>query len=96
MAQENNENMIEWVSGQHTITCTFTQNKFVHKVESLAKKHPDKVKILAKNDDGSICAKLPIKSLKLSIIERELSEEDKQIRAERMRKLKEERKNEKM
>ena len=96
MAQENTENMIEWISGQHTITCTFTQNKFVNKIKSLAKKHPDKVKILAENSDGSICAKLPIKSLKLSIIERELSEEDKQIRAERMRKVQEERKNEKM
>lgn len=93
MSLENDENMIEWISGQHTITCTFTQSKYVHKIEKLADKHPDKVRIIAKNDDGSICAKLPIKSLKLSIIERELSEEDKQKRAERMRKLKEDKKN---
>lgn len=96
MWEENKENVIEWLTGQHTITCTFNQTKYVNKIKSLAKKHPDKVKILAENSDGSICAKLPIKSLKLSIIERELSEEDKQIRAERMRKLKEDKKNEKM
>lgn len=93
---EFNENVIEWVSGQHTISCTFSQTKYVNKIKSLAKKHPDKVKILAKNEDGSIFAKLPIKSLKLSIIERELSDEDKQIRADRMRKIKEEKKNGKM
>ena len=30
------------------------------------------------NKDGTICAKLPLKALKLSIIERELSEEQRQ------------------
>lgn len=74
---ENPENCIEWLTGQHTITCTFSQPKFIKKVENLQKKHPEKVKILARNDDGTIVCKLPIKSLKLSIIKRELTEEQR-------------------
>ena len=74
----NNENCIEWISNQHSITCTFSQLKWVNKVKQLQKKHPDKVKIVAENEDGSIVAKMPINALKLSIIERELSEEKRE------------------
>ena len=76
--ETNNENCIEWISNKHSITCTFSQLKWVNKVKQLQKKHPDKVKIVAENEDGSIVAKMPIKALKLSIIERELSEEQRQ------------------
>lgn len=72
------ENVIEWITGQHTISCTFSQSKYIKKVKSLAEKYPDKVKIIKENADGSIFCKLPIKSLKLSIIERELSEEKRE------------------
>ena len=76
--EANNENCIEWISNQHSITCTFSQLKWVNKVKQLKKKHPDKVKIVAENEDGSIVAKMPIKALKLSIIERDLSEEKRE------------------
>lgn len=75
---ENSENCIEWLTGQHTITCTFSQPKFIKKVENLQSNHPEKVKILARNKDGTILCKLPIKALKLSIIERELTDEQRQ------------------
>lgn len=74
---ENPENCIEWLTGQHTITCTFSQPKFIKKVEDLQRRFPNKVKIIKENDDGSIFCKLPIKSLKLSIIERDLSDEQR-------------------
>ena len=80
------ENVIEWITGQHTISCTFSQNKYIKRVKALAEKYPDKVKIIKENDDGSIFCKLPIKSLKLSIIERDLSDEQ---RAELSKKFKE-------
>lgn len=80
-----NENCIEWISNQHSITCTFSQLKWVNKVKQLQKKHPDKVKIVAENKDGSIVAKMPIKALKLSIIERELSEEQRQEMSRRLK-----------
>ena len=76
--EANNENCIEWISNQHSITCTFSQLKWVNNVKQLQNKHPDKVKIVAENEDGSIVAKMPIKALKLSIIERELSEEKRE------------------
>lgn len=73
----NNENCIEWLSGQHNIVCSISQQKYITKIKKLAEKYPKKVKIKF-NKDGTICAKLPIKALKLSIIERELSEEQRQ------------------
>lgn len=75
---ENPENVIEWLTGQHTITCTISQQKYIKKIESLADKYPNKVKILARNKDGTILVKLPLKSLKLSIIERELTDEQRE------------------
>lgn len=80
------ENVIEWISGQHTITLSISQGKFIRKIEELNKKFPDKAKIIARNKDGSILAKLPIKALKLSIIERELSDEKRAEMAEQAKK----------
>lgn len=73
----NNENCIEWISGQHNIVCSISQQKYISKIKKLAEKYPKKVKVKF-NKDGTICAKLPLKALKLSIIERELSEEQRQ------------------
>ena len=75
---ENQENVIEWITGQHTITSTISQQKYISKIESLASKYPNKVRILTRNNDGTILAKLPLKSLKLSIIERELTDEQRE------------------
>ena len=82
---QNNENCIEWISGQHNIVCSISQQKYISKIKKLAEKYPKKVKIKF-NKDSTICAKLPLKALKLSIIERELSEEQ---RKEMSRKFKE-------
>ena len=75
---ENPENCIEWITGQHTITCTISQGRFVKKIKNMAEQYPNKVRILKENSDGTILAKLPLKSLKLSIIERELTEEQRE------------------
>lgn len=82
---ELKENCIEWLTGQDTIAVTPSQKKYVNKVERMAKKHPDLVQILARNDDGSIFAHLPLKSLKLSIIISTLTEEQRKAQAERLR-----------
>lgn len=81
---QNNENCIEWLSGQHNIVCSISQQKYIAKIKKLAEKYPKKVKIKF-NKDGTICAKLPIKALKLSIIERELSEEQRQEMSRRFK-----------
>lgn len=80
----NNENCIEWLSGQHNIVCSISQQKYITKIKKLAENYPKKVKIKF-NKDGTICAKLPIKALKLSIIERELSEEQRQEMSRRFK-----------
>ena len=51
---ENNENVIEWLTGQHTISCTLSQTKYINKIKKLAENHPDKVKILAENMLGGL------------------------------------------
>lgn len=61
------ENCIEWLTGQDTISLTLTQTKYINKVKKLKEKYPDLVQIIAINNDGSMFAKLPLKSLKLSI-----------------------------
>jgi len=80
------ENVIEWVTGDNTITLTISQRKFVAKIKRLAEKHPDKVQILVENKNGSLLAKLPIGALKLNIIEKEMTEEQKEAGRERLAK----------
>lgn len=84
------ENVIEWLNGQGTIAVTLHQGRLITKVERLAKKFPDQVKILHRNTDGSIFAKLPLKSLHISLSSRgEMSEEQRQKVAERFAKSRE-------
>lgn len=83
--EPNKENMVEWLTGQRHIGVTLTDPVYIRKVKELAKKYPDKVKIKAINEDGSIFAHLPKSALKISIIKRELSEEQKKAASERMR-----------
>lgn len=75
---ELKENVIEWLNGQDTIAVTLHQGRYITKVERLAKKFPKQVKILARNTDGSIFAKLPLKALRLSLSTKsEMSEEQR-------------------
>ena len=41
---ENPENSIEWITGQHTITCTISQKRYIRKIEELAQKYPKTVR----------------------------------------------------
>lgn len=84
----NNENCIEFLNNQHSITVSFCMQKWINKVKKLKEEHPDDVKILAENADGSICAKLPIKYLKISA-PRKVSEEQRQAASERFKKIRE-------
>lgn len=67
---ELKENVIEWVTGDKYIACTFTQKKYISKVRKIALQMPELVPIFHENDDGSIFCRLPIKALKLSVITR--------------------------
>lgn len=59
------ENVIEWITGDDTLCCTFTQRKFINKVLKMLDKQPEIVTNFVQNKDGSICCHLPLKALKL-------------------------------
>ena len=59
------ENVIEWITGETYISCTFTQKKYINKVLKLMDKQPKIVSNFHQNKDGSIFCHLPLKALKL-------------------------------
>ena len=86
---ELKENNIEWCNGQDVIAVTLHQGRFISKVEKLAKKFPKQVKIIARNEDGSIFAKLPLRALKLNLSYRaELSDSERKEVGRRLQKSK--------
>lgn len=81
------ENVIEWLKGEREATVTFCQgNKFASKVRKLAEKYPDKVKI-THDDNKTFMAKIPTSAIKISIIERNLTDEELEEYRERGRNL---------
>ena len=62
---DTKENVIEWITGDEYISCTFTQRKYISKVRRMRDKQPKNVPVFVENDDGSIFCHLPIKALKL-------------------------------
>lgn len=76
-----NENVIEWLSGDDTLTLTLSNLKHKNKIYKLAKSHPEDVEIVAENNDGSILVHMPLSWLKF-IPPRELTDEQKEKRKE--------------
>lgn len=83
------ENCIEWVTGSSVATVGLTQGRFQSKVRKLAEKYPDDVKIV--QDKDVLVAHIPVKAIKLSIVERNFTEEEKQIARERLSKMRQNR-----
>lgn len=81
-----NECVIEWIRGGEYAGITACSNsKFKGIIKKLAEKHPDEVKIISENQDGSIFAHAPIKYVHVSR-PREVSEKRKQEASKRMKK----------
>ena len=87
----NNENCVEFLNNQKTMTVSFCSQKWITKIKKLSQSNPDDVEIIAENKDGSICARLSIKYLKISA-PRKVSDEQRQKASERFKKLREENK----
>ena len=86
---EITENMIEFITGQRSMTCTFSNGKHIRKIKKLYADHPEDFKYFKENTDGSICASLPLKYLKISAPRkntRVYTEEEKAIIRERFAK----------
>lgn len=89
MADTAQENVIEFLRNQETMTLTLCQGRFITKVRELAKKFPEEVEITAENEDGSIVAHMPVSALHLSIIRKNITDEQRQAATERLLKAKE-------
>lgn len=83
---EFKENVLEWLNGQTKVTCTLNDPKYIRRVKELAKKYPDNVTVDAENKDGSIVATIPKSAVKISIVNREFTEEQRKAIGERLRK----------
>lgn len=63
--EKNRENAIEFLTGEETATVSFTQTKYINRIKKLAKDFPEDIK-LKENKDGSICADIPLKWVRIS------------------------------
>lgn len=81
----NNENCIEWLTGEHYTVVTFTDRKMINRVKKIYVERCSEFKYLIENNDGSICAKIPKKWIRINPgsvqdpnkPKREMSEEQK-------------------
>ena len=94
MAADISENNIEWYTGDKTVTLSFSQKKYVSKILKADKNNPD-IDIVAQNEDGSICAHIPLSWIKISPPRkgREFSDEERAMAAERLKVAREKRKS---
>lgn len=60
------ENVLEFISGTRTATVTFTNQKHINRIKKLYEERKDDFKYFHENTDGSICAKIPLKWIKLN------------------------------
>lgn len=96
----NNENAIEWLTREHYATVTFTDRKMINRIKKLYEERKDEFKYLVENEDGSICAKLPKKWIKINAgakpdpnkPKKQMSEEQKARLVEGLRKYREQNK----
>lgn len=63
---ENVENCIEFISHTHTATVTFTNQKHINRIKKLYEERKDDFKYFKQNDDGSVCAKIPLRWVKIN------------------------------
>lgn len=55
-----NENAIEFITDSKRATVTFTQGRYKSRIKKLAESHPEECQIVAENQDGSLCAHIPV------------------------------------
>ena len=66
MSERNMENVLEFISGARTVTVSFTNQKHINRIKKLYEERKDDFKYFHENTDGSICAKIPLKWVKLN------------------------------
>lgn len=89
---DEGENSIEWTLGADKATLTLSQQRLITRVKKLAEKHPDDVQIVTENALGGgrkvLYAYLPAAWVRINPPKTmNFSEEEKVIRSERMKEL---------
>lgn len=80
-----NECAIDWVRGDTYAGVTaYNNSRLKGRIERLAESRPEEVQIIARNEDGSIFAHVPVRWVKVSPTKR-VSEAQRQAAGERMR-----------
>lgn len=89
---KSNENVIEWLTGEHYCVATYTSRKHINRIKKLYEERKDEFKYFVENKDGSVCAKFPVKwvknnagSLPGTKNERIMTDEQKAAFVERMK-----------
>lgn len=77
------ENVIEWTRDQERATLTLSQPRTISRVRKLADKHPEECQIVSENEDGSICAHVPVRWIIIRPF-RHMSEEERERKRELM------------
>lgn len=88
MARDLKEANINFYEGDDTVWVTVYQGKYKNQIEKLAKEYPDEVKVIARNDNGTLYAKLGKKFVHLTFShreKREMTEDQKEAARERMK-----------
>lgn len=81
--------MIEFLTGTRSATVTFTNQKHINRIKKLYEERKDDFKYFKQNDDGSVCAKIPLKWIKInagSKTGRVMTEEQKEAARIRLQK----------
>ena len=63
---DSSENVIDFITGERTATVTFTNRKHINRIKNIYEERKDDFKYFRENPDGSVCAKIPIKWLKIN------------------------------
>ena len=79
------ENTIEFTRDSSRATVTFSQGRYKTRIRRLAAERPDECEIVAENNDGSLCAHIPVIWVRI-IPTQQLTDEQREERAETMRK----------
>ena len=85
MSNSITENCNEFLRNDEIATVTFCQARFITKIRKLAEKFPDECQITHENKDGSIVAHVPVKWIKISKVDRQLTDEQRAELSERVK-----------
>lgn len=60
----NKENCIEWITGEHFVTASYTDKKFINRIKKIYRERSEEFKYFVENKDGSVCVKFPKRWIK--------------------------------